>query len=34
MNPVKFVPHSYQRYCIDKIIELPYIGLFLDMGLG
>lgn len=31
---MKYVPHSYQQYCEDKIIELPYIGLFLDMGLG
>lgn len=29
-----FVPHDYQKYCIDKIIETPFIGLFLDMGLG
>lgn len=27
-------PHGYQQYCIDKIIELPSIGLFLDCGLG
>lgn len=31
---MKYVPHGYQKYCEDKIIELPYIGLFLDMGLG
>lgn len=31
---MKFSPHGYQQYCIDKIIELPCIGLFLDMGLG
>lgn len=31
---MKYVPHSYQQYCENKIIELPYIGLFLDMGLG
>lgn len=31
---MKYIPHSYQQYCEDKIIELPYIGLFLDMGLG
>jgi len=31
---VKFVPHDYQRYAIDKIIEMPAAGLFLDMGLG
>ena len=31
---MKFVPHDYQRYAIDKIIEMPAAGLFLDMGLG
>lgn len=31
---MKYVPHNYQQYCEDKIIELPSIGLFLDMGLG
>lgn len=31
---MKYIPHSYQQYCEDKIIELPNIGLFLDMGLG
>ena len=31
---MEFLPHEYQRYCIDKIIELPRVGLFLDMGLG
>lgn len=30
----KFVPHDYQRYCIERIEETSYIGLFLDMGLG
>ena len=29
-----FVPHNYQQYCIDRIINDPAIGLFLDMGLG
>lgn len=29
-----FVPHSYQQYCIDRIINDKAIGLFLDMGLG
>lgn len=29
-----FKPHAYQQHCIDKIIEIPKIGLFLDMGLG
>ena len=31
---MKFVPHDYQRYCEEKIIETPNIALFLDMGLG
>ncbi|MEG0785153.1 MAG: SNF2-related protein, partial [Christensenella sp.] len=31
---MKYVPHNYQSYCQDRIIEMPYIGLFLDMGLG
>lgn len=31
---MKFVPHSYQQYAIDRIEMDPCIGLFLDMGLG
>lgn len=31
---MKFTPHPYQRYCIDRVVEQPKIGLFLDMGLG
>lgn len=31
---MKFVPHSYQRYAIDRIVSEPRVGLFLDMGLG
>lgn len=31
---MNYFPHDYQKYCQDKIIEIPYIGLFLDMGLG
>lgn len=27
-------PHDYQRIAEEKIIELPAVGLFLDMGLG
>lgn len=27
-----FKPHAYQRYCIDRIIADPALGLFLDMG--
>lgn len=29
-----FTPHDYQAHCIDKILELNNVGLFLDMGLG
>ncbi|MGN0363680.1 MAG: DEAD/DEAH box helicase [Bilifractor sp.] len=31
---MEFKPHAYQRYCIQRIIEQPSIGVFLDMGLG
>ena len=31
---MQFVPHAYQKHCIDKIIELDKVGLFLGMGLG
>ena len=31
---MQFKPHSYQEYAIDKIIELPAVGLFMDMGMG
>lgn len=30
----EFKPHSYQQYCIDSILNIPYVGAFLDMGLG
>lgn len=29
-----FKPHSYQAYSIQRMIDIPYIGAFLDMGLG
>lgn len=29
-----FEPHAYQQHCINKIIEVKKLGLFLDMGLG
>lgn len=29
-----FRPHAYQRHCINKILEIKKLGLFLDMGLG
>lgn len=31
---MKFVPHKYQEYAIQRIIETPYIALLLEMGLG
>jgi len=31
---MRFIPHAYQRYAIRKMLELPYAGLLLDMGLG
>lgn len=34
VRAVEFHPHAYQRYCIEKVVELPAVGLFLDMGLG
>lgn len=27
-----FKAHDYQKYCIKRIIEDEYVGLFLDMG--
>lgn len=24
--------HDYQRYCVDRVIKNPNVGLFLDMG--
>ena len=29
-----FKPHDYQRYCIQRMVNEPVLGLFLDMGLG
>ena len=31
---MQYIPHSYQRYATERIISDPYLGLFLDMGLG
>lgn len=31
---MKYNPHNYQRYAIERIISDPALGLFLDMGLG
>lgn len=29
-----FKPHAYQQHCVNKILEIAKLGLFLDMGLG
>lgn len=31
---MKFIPHAYQSYCINRLLVDPALGLFLDMGLG
>ena len=31
---MKFMPHEYQSYAINQIINNEACGLFLDMGLG
>lgn len=31
---MKFKPHGYQQTCINRILNTPKLGLFLDMGLG
>jgi len=31
---MKFIPHKYQAQAINKIIDVPFTGLFLEMGLG
>lgn len=31
---MKFIPHNYQKYCIERVINANNVGLMLDMGLG
>lgn len=31
---MKFIPHEYQQYAIDFIINKPIAAVYLDMGLG
>jgi SNF2 family DNA or RNA helicase len=31
---MEFYPYEYQSYAINRIIEQPIVGLFLDMGMG
>ncbi|EFM10153.1 SNF2-related protein [Paenibacillus curdlanolyticus YK9] len=30
----QFIPHAYQRYCINRLLADEALGLFLDLGLG
>ena len=29
-----FIPHDYQKFATQFVLEHPYCGLILDMGLG
>lgn len=29
---MKFEPHNYQAYCIQRVVEDPAVGLFLRPG--
>lgn len=31
---MKFVPHDYQRYCVNRMLTDEALGLLLDLGLG
>jgi len=31
---MKFIPHEYQQYAIDYLLEKPVAAILLDMGLG
>lgn len=31
---MKYTPHQYQEYAAGRILDTPYLGLFLEMGLG
>lgn len=31
---MKFKPHEYQKFCIQKILDTPKVGIWQDMGLG
>ncbi|MBD2861617.1 DEAD/DEAH box helicase [Paenibacillus oceani] len=31
---MKFIPHQYQEYATERILDTPYIALLLEMGLG
>ncbi len=31
---MKYIPHQYQTFATQRIIDQPFIGLWLEMGLG
>ena len=31
---MKFIPHPYQQYAIDRVVSDSVVGLFLEPGLG
>lgn len=31
---MEFKPHEYQQHCIERVLSIKKLGLFLDMGLG
>lgn len=31
---MKFMPHDYQRYAIQRMVDSPRLALYQDMGLG
>lgn len=31
---MRFIPHQYQQFAIQKIVQQDATGLLLDMGLG
>ena len=31
---MRYIPHEYQAYCIDFLLEHPAAGLFLKPGMG
>lgn len=31
---MRYIPHDYQKFCIDFALEHPAAGLLLDLGLG
>ena len=31
---MKFIPHPYQQYAINRVVSDPAVALFLEPGLG